>query len=196
MSNTVVASPAATGAPEVLGLTELPSSAREYSWEFVERVTKYRETDGVGVFAKVVTKDQPDQLLLIAQYRPPVGTFVVELPAGIIEKGESIEQVALRELKEETGYSGVLERVTPEVCNDQGLTNSCLNFAFATVYAAASENSDPQPEPELGETLQVLLLPLVDLATELLKLKQDNGWHIDSRLFAFALGLDFACSSS
>jgi hypothetical protein len=49
---------------------------------------------------------------------------------------------------------------------------------------------------KLGETLQVLLLPLEGLATELLKLKDNNGWHIDSRLFAFALGLDFARGGS
>jgi hypothetical protein len=38
----------------------------------------------------------------------------------------------------------------------------------------------------------VLLLPLQGLATELTRLKAKNGWAIDSRLFAFALGLEFA----
>jgi hypothetical protein len=30
-----------------------PFACREYDWEYVERVSKYRETDGVGVFARV-----------------------------------------------------------------------------------------------------------------------------------------------
>uniref|UniRef100_A0A383VNF6 Nudix hydrolase domain-containing protein n=1 Tax=Tetradesmus obliquus TaxID=3088 RepID=A0A383VNF6_TETOB len=171
-------------------------SGREYNWEYVERVTKYRETDGVAVFARVVAKDQPDRLLVIAQWRAPLDTFVLELPAGIIEKGETIEQVAVRELQEETGYTGVLESVTPEAPNDQGLTNSCLNFGFATVDAAAPENANPQPSPELGETLQVLLLPIKGLAGTLLQLKAQHSWAIDSRLLAFALGLDYAASIS
>jgi hypothetical protein len=45
---------------------------------------------------------------------------------------------------------------------------------------------------QLGENIQVLLLPIQGLATELTRLKAKNGWAIDSRLFAFALGLDFA----
>lgn len=49
---------------------------------------------------------------------------------------------------------------------------------------------------QLGETLQVLLLPLEGLADTLVKLKQTHNWAIDSRLFAFALGLEFARNSA
>ncbi|KAF6258104.1 ADP-ribose pyrophosphatase-like protein [Scenedesmus sp. NREL 46B-D3] len=189
-------SPATAKWLKLLVLKCKDESGREYDWEYVERVSKYRETDGVGVFARVVTKDQQDRLLVIAQWRAPLNTFVLELPAGIIEKGETIEQVAVRELLEETGYTGVLERVTPEAPNDQGLTNSCLNFAFATVDSAAPENANPQPAPELGETLQVLLLPIKGLADTLLQLKAWHSWAVDSRLLAFALGLDYAASIS
>lgn len=52
-----------------------------------------------------------------------------QLPAGVIEKGETVEQLAVRELKEETGYVGKVTRVTTEAANDQGLTNSCLNVS-------------------------------------------------------------------
>ena len=45
---------------------------------------------------------------------------------------------------------------------------------------------------QLGENIQVLLLPLKGLSAELTRLKQHNNWAIDSRLLAFALGLDFA----
>jgi ADP-ribose pyrophosphatase len=44
--------------------------------------------------------------MIIVQYRPPVEAFCVEFPAGLIDEGESPEQAAVRELREETGYSG------------------------------------------------------------------------------------------
>jgi hypothetical protein len=49
---------------------------------------------------------------------------------------------------------------------------------------------------QLGETLQVLLLPIKGLADTLLQLKAQHSWAIDSRLLAFALGLDYAASRS
>jgi len=48
---------------------------------------------------------------------------------------------------------------------------------------------------QLGETIQVLLLPVKGLSAELTRLKEQNKWAIDSRLLAFALGLDFAADS-
>jgi hypothetical protein len=48
---------------------------------------------------------------------------------------------------------------------------------------------------QLGENIQVLLLPLPGLAAQLERLKADNSWAIDSRLLAFALGLEFAAVS-
>ena len=60
--------------------------------------------------------DRPDYVLVIAhmdnkiliekQYRRGVDDFVYELPAGWVDKNETPEQAAIRELKEETGYTG------------------------------------------------------------------------------------------
>jgi len=51
----------------------------------------------------VLTSSSLDSIL---QYRPPIQSICVELPAGLIDKGESPETSALRELYEETGYGG------------------------------------------------------------------------------------------
>ncbi|HIQ03220.1 MAG TPA: NUDIX hydrolase [Desulfurococcales archaeon] len=44
------------------------------------------------------------RVILIRQYRVPVGGWIYELPAGVIESGETPEECARRELIEETGY--------------------------------------------------------------------------------------------
>jgi ADP-ribose pyrophosphatase len=55
--------------------------------------------------------------LLQKQYRPPVDQVVIEVPAGLIDPGETPEECAVRELKEETGYVGVAEEKSPIMFN-------------------------------------------------------------------------------
>lgn len=47
-----------------------------------------------------------EKVLLVEQYRPGVDKNMFEVVAGLIDPGESPLDAALRELKEETGYSG------------------------------------------------------------------------------------------
>ncbi len=41
---------------------------------------------------------------MVTQFRPPVAAYTIELPAGLIDAGETVEEAGVRELKEETGY--------------------------------------------------------------------------------------------
>ena len=65
--------------------------------------THNMEPEGVLVYA--LCKDNPDKLLMIKQYRYPVDEYLYELPAGLIDEGETPEQAAVREIKEETGLN-------------------------------------------------------------------------------------------
>jgi len=62
--------------------------------------------------------------MVILQYRPPVDAVCVEFPAGLIDEGETPEQAAVRELKEETGYEGKVRDVSPSLSNQPGMTNA------------------------------------------------------------------------
>jgi len=51
-----------------------------------------------------VALDAGDNILLVDQFRTPLWKNLLEIPAGVIEKGESSEATVIREMQEETGY--------------------------------------------------------------------------------------------
>ncbi|MBB5182084.1 NUDIX hydrolase [Catenisphaera adipataccumulans] len=78
------------------------------------RETAYRFPDGtIGRpfynisrqnYVVIVASDENGRYLCVHQYRHGLGKVTTEFPAGGIESGETLEQAARRELKEETGY--------------------------------------------------------------------------------------------
>lgn len=60
-----------------------------------------------GIVIYPVWKKEPDKLVMIRQYRYPLDAWIYELPAGLVDNGESPEEAAVREMKEETGLDFV-----------------------------------------------------------------------------------------
>lgn len=52
----------------------------------------------------VLPLDDLGQAILVRQHRPAIGRTLLEIPAGLIEEGETAEEAAIRECEEETGY--------------------------------------------------------------------------------------------
>lgn len=80
---------------------ELPNG-RESDYYLVE--------NGQAVAMLALTNN--NEVILTKQYRPGPDKILMELPGGLIQVNESPEAAALRELEEETGYSGEAEFVT------------------------------------------------------------------------------------
>lgn len=79
-------------------------------FEFADQTLTREFVEHPGAVAIVAMNDR-GQVLLIRQYRHPVGEWLWEIPAGLLDvDGESLESAARRELLEETGYlAGELE---------------------------------------------------------------------------------------
>ena len=85
--------------PEVVWSGRFIEAKRLGKWEFVSRTR--------GVSAAVILALDDGHVLLVEQYRVPIGARCLELPAGLVgdeDEGEEAATAAIRELEEETGY--------------------------------------------------------------------------------------------
>ncbi|WP_319942758.1 NUDIX hydrolase [Nocardia aurantia] len=105
----------------------------------------------------VVAVDDDGNLVLIDQYRHPIGRRLLELPAGLLdEPGESPLAAAERELAEETGLAAASWSTLVEMALSPGFTDEALRIYLAT---GLSETDRPTPEMEEAD-LRVLRMPL------------------------------------
>lgn len=145
--------------------------------------------DAVVVFPFLTQANTVPQVILIRQFRPPVGKWVVELPAGLIDGDEDPHVAAFRELHEETGYVGSsVLHMGPPMVNDQGITNGKCRLLLMQVRHEDQQAAIEQ-HLEDDEMIQVLLAPLDGLIPWLLERKATAGDAIDARLYSYALGL-------
>lgn len=165
-------------------------------WESVERTTRPQEdgqgnscerydADAVALVAK--TRGDDSQILLIKQFRPPLGKYCLEMPAGLIDPGETPEAAALRELKEETGYTAHIVSMSPVVFNDPGITNANMMLCICDIDLDLDVNKDVKQDCHDGEDIETLWAPHQGLLEFLLQ-KRDESTEIDARLLMYAMG--------
>ncbi|GMF70971.1 unnamed protein product [Aspergillus oryzae] len=106
---------------------------------------------------------------------------VIEVPAGLIDAGETVEECAVRELKEETGYVGVAEQTSTVMYNGM----------VALLDMSLPENQNPQPQLEENEFIESFTVPLASLFEEMKKLEAE-GYAIDARVGTIAEGIELA----
>ena len=158
---------------------------RRGHWDYVRRPN----SDAcVGILA---ITDQ-DELLLVEQFRIPMGKRVIEIPAGLVGDevefvGESLAESAGRELLEETGYRA--GRVEPLISSptSAGMTPEMTHLFFATDLVRENEGGGVS-----GEDITVHRIPLKDLRSFLSE-KQSTGSLVDFKIHAAlaAAGLRF-----
>ncbi|XP_060885686.1 ADP-sugar pyrophosphatase isoform X2 [Labrus mixtus] len=139
--------------------TYMDPSGNVRTWETVKRTTRRANTeaDGVGIIALLKRTLHKDCVVMVKQFRPPMGCYTLEFPAGLIDEGESAEVAALRELKEETGYKGEVVGVTPVTCLDPGLSNCTTQMVMVNINGDEGENINPTQQLGDGGEFHVLL---------------------------------------
>lgn len=75
-------------------------ASRNPNVDTLKAVTHTNPPDGVVIYGLY-----EDKVVLIRQYRYPVGDYVYEFPAGLVEPGEDMVDAAVREMYEETGLT-------------------------------------------------------------------------------------------
>ena len=98
------------------------------------------------------------EVVLVSQYRPPLETMELGLPAGLVEAGERPEDAARRELSEETGYTGGEWEPLGAVASSPSLKN---NWAY--LFLARSVGETTAPDPDEHELVEVVRVPVEEL---------------------------------
>jgi ADP-ribose pyrophosphatase len=79
------------------------------------------------------------RVLLLRQYRHAVRRTLWEVPAGKLDPGEALEQCALRELKEETGYSAGSLTALGTICVTPGYSDELIHLYLARDLRAGEQ---------------------------------------------------------
>lgn len=140
-------------------------------WEYVSRTR--------DVSAAVILAVDAGDVILIEQYRVPLGTLCLELPAGLVgdeQEDEEIEAAASRELEEETGYRAARMTALGRFHSSPGMTSEGFTLLRADGLERTGEGGGVG-----GEDIRVHRVPLGDVPA-FVERKRAEGAAIDSKL--------------
>lgn len=147
------------------------TAKRRGKWEYVGRAR--------GIKAAVILAVEDDHVLLVEQYRVPLGANCIELPAGLIgdhDGGEDALTSAARELEEETGYLADTFDIIGEFFSSPGMVSESFTLVRATGLTRTSDGGGVD-----GENIIVHRIALQDLP-KFVQTKRDEGCVVDVKL--------------
>ena len=197
-----------TQEPKITSITDLPQSEAKWvslkkvdfvdqtgtsrTWEIAARKTTSKSgVDAVAIGNILIHPSKPPSTMLVIQYRPPLDKYTVEWPAGLVDEDESAEEAAIREMREETGYDGIITETGPVVSSDPGLTNATLQLVMMEVQL---KEGDAMPEQRLddGELIERVVVPLDQLYSRLIEWSKKDRYMVAGKLYYWAAGMHFA----
>lgn len=167
--------PADADAPqEVMWQGRFVTAYKRGRWEYVGRAR--------GIHAAVILAvDAEDQVILVDQYRVPLGRRCIELPAGLVGDhdhtvGEDAAIAAARELEEETGYRAGRMETIGEFYSSPGMVSESFTFFRAHDLEKVGDGGGVD-----HEDIVVHRVPLAGI-DEAISRFRDDGFAIDVKM--------------
>lgn len=124
-------------------------------WEYVSRARGIRA-------AVILAVDEEGHVILVEQFRVPLGKVCIELPAGLIgdgdDVGEAAELAGARELEEETGYAAARIETIGEFYSSPGMVTESFTLLRAHGLTRVGPGGGTP-----GENITVHRVPLMEL---------------------------------
>lgn len=161
---------------EVMWEGRFITAKREGKWEYVSR--------SGGIRAAVILAIDAGHVLLVEQYRVPLGKNCIELPAGLVgdhdhDSDEEMSVAAVRELEEETGYRAETMEDCGEFYSSPGMVSESFSLFKADGLTKVSEGGGVD-----GENITVHRVALAEL-DRFIETKRGEGAAIDVKLLLF-----------
>jgi ADP-ribose pyrophosphatase len=158
--------------PETMWAGRFVTAQRKGKWEYAGRVG--------GIRAVVILAEHEGQWILVEQPRAAVGGLCLELPAGLVGDhgdGASVEETAVRELEEETGFTAGSIRRLGDFHASPGMLSESFTLVRAEEVRRIGEGGGVPGEEEIV----VHLVPKAELA-DFVAARRAAGVAVDVKL--------------
>jgi ADP-ribose pyrophosphatase len=149
-------------------------AVKQGRWEYVGRVGEVR--------AVVILAEIDGKMILIDQHRVPVGKRCLELPAGLVgdlDPNATIEDTAIKELEEETGFTAERVERLGDFYSSPGMVSEGFTLVRAHGVKPCGEGGGVD-----GEEINVHLVERANIP-EFVAAKRGEGFAIDVKLMLF-----------
>ena len=156
---------------EIMWQGRFITAKKKGKWEYVSRARCIK--------AAVILAAEDGYVLLVEQYRVPLGASCIELPAGLIgdhDAGEDALTSAARELEEETGYRAAKLRIVGEFFSSPGMVSESFTLVRATGLKKIGDGGGVD-----GEDIKVHRIAICDLPS-FVEDKRAEGCVVDVKL--------------
>ncbi|KAE9547399.1 hypothetical protein FO519_009388 [Halicephalobus sp. NKZ332] len=164
-------------------------------WQSAHRTRRGNKlgADGVDIVG-ILYKDSKEYYILVKQYRIPIGKWILEFPAGLVDASDtSIESAGIREFKEETGYTAteVVRCTKKGQYLNPGISSDSSSFLLVKVDGSLPENQNPEQNLEGDESIEVVLVEAGKFLEYLDEVTESGEVEVCTQVYAWALAKVF-----